>query len=432
MRSVLWNIETLERYTFTRLFVKALLVVVCALTLAMPLLFRSKSTLLYGFEAYFHLTHGPVSLILSFFSYVLHVDVFLVAKILPIVLGVISLLLFFKILKMLGFRYWLILFACLILIFSPGFIFLFATLTDFTFVSFLFLIIVYLLLRKKEVPALVVFYLIPFFGILNLFLASLLLLIYSWSVRKFRLLLYAVPSFAVLLFSNAKNLSSFGSFISDFGGPFGIGVFIIILSFFGLKYFWKEKYTHFHFYLAILVLVLFAFFNLRVLSYLNFFLALLSAVGLELLFERHWRSKVIKSLTLIILMAGLFISSWSYMDSVINGLPNQEVVDGLYVLGDLSGGNVFSHPSREYWVNFAGKPFVSDNALLYTRDIEVASNIIESKGISYIWIDNDMKSMVWVEEDQGLLFLLKYSKDFIPVYSNDYVTIWKFEKGVME
>lgn len=428
----MWNIENLERYTFTRFAVKALLVVVCALTLALPLLFRSKSALLYGYEAYFHLANGPVSRILSFFSYVLHVDVFLVAKVLPIILGIISLLLFYSILKMLGFRYWLVLFASLILIFSPSFIFLFATLTDFAFAAFLMLVVAYLLFRKKEIPALVVFYLISFFGVLNLALASLLLLFYSLSIRKFRLFLYALPSFALLLFSNAQNLSSLGSFISDFGGPFGLGVFIVILSFFGLRYFWKGKYAHFYFYLSILVLVLFAFLNLRVLSYLNLFLVLLAALGLELLFERHWRSKLIRSLTIIILILGLFISSWSYMNSIINGLPNKDIVDGVYALRDLPYGVVFSHTSRDYWINFADKPFVSDDALLYTRDINEATALVNADRVTYVWIDNDMKSMVWVGEDQGLLFLLKYSKDFIPVYSNNYVTIWKFEKGVGE
>jgi len=183
--------------------------------------------------------------------------------------------------------------------------------------------------------------------------------------------------------------------------------------------------------MVMILLVVFSFFNLRVLSYLNFSLALLSALGLEVLFESHWRSKLIKSLTVVILVIGLFISGFSYMTSVINGLPNQDVVDGLYALSDLPPGSVFSDASREYWIDFANKPFVGNEDLLYTRDLNNATSIVIANDIYYVWIDNDMKSKVWVEEDQGLLFLLKYSKSFKEVYSNSYVTIWEFDRGVV-
>ncbi len=426
------SIGNLRKYTFTRFAVKALLVVVSAFVLAAPMFFRDKNSLFYGFEAYFHISHGPISYLVSFFSYLFHIDAFLVARVLPIVLGILSLLLFFEILKILGFRYWTIVLSCLMLIFSPSFIFLFATLTDFAFVAFLLLLISYLLFRKKEVPALVVFYILPFFGFLNLALALFLLLFYSLNIRRFRLFLYALPSLALLVFSTGKTLYSFGSFISDFGGPFGLGIFVIILSIFGLGFFWKNKYAHFYFYLAIILLCVLSFFNLRVLSYLNFFLALLAALGLEALFERHWKSKLIKSLTVMILIIGLFFSGLSYSTSVVKGLPNNDVLDALYALRDLPQGTVFSQVSREYWVDFAGKPFVGGNDLLYTRDIDNATSIINSKQVSYIWIDKDMKSMIWVEEDQGLLFLLKYSKRFEEIYSNDYVGIWKFNNEVVE
>lgn len=432
MRSVLLSIGALEKYTFTRYVVKALLYVICAFTLALPIFFRDKLALLYGFEAYFHVSKGPVSYVLSFFSSLLHADVFVVAKVLPVVLGVLSVVIFYEILTKLGFKQWLVALTCLILIFSPSFMFLFATLTDFAFVAFILLIIFYFLLLDKKIPALILFYAIPFFGLLNLLLSLFFLLFYCLSVKKSKFFLYSLPSFVLLLFSPAKNLLSSSSFISDFGGAFGLGVFVVILSFFGLKFFWKDKYVHFYFYLSILALVVFSFFNLRFLAYLNFILVLLAALGLQVLFERLWKSKTIKYLTMFILIVGLVISGSSYMVSVISGLPNKDIVDAMYGLRDLPGNVVLSHPSREYWVEFAGKNFVQDSSLLYTRDIGDATAIINSKGVSYIWVDNDMKSMVWIEEDEGLLFLLKYSKSFKEVYSNDYVKIWEFDRGFIE
>lgn len=423
------SIESLERYTSTRFAVRASLIALAAFVLAVPFFFRSPSSLLYGFEAYFHLSQGTVSYVLSFFSSLFHADVFFVAKVLPPILGILSLMLFYGILRRLGFRYGIIVIASLLLIISPSFFFLFATLTDFSFLAFILLLVFYLLLCNRDVPALLLFYLVAFFGMFNLALASLLLLFYCSRVKKVRLFLYALPSFLIAFFLPSPSLYSFGSFISDFGGPFGLGAFLVILSFFGLRFFWKEKYAHLYFYLAILSLAIFSFFNLRFLSLLNFFLSLLAALGLEALFERHWRSTVIKSLTILTLAVGLVISCVSYVMFVVNGLPNVSVVEGLYALRDLPQGAVFSHPSRAYWVGFVGKPFVYDDSLFYTRDIGDATAAINRAGISYIWIDRDMKSSVWVEEDQGLLFLLKYSKSFKNVYSNGYVDIWEFVRG---
>jgi hypothetical protein len=432
MTSVLSSIGNLEKYTFTRYVVKVLLYVVCAFTLALPIFFRDKLSLLYGFEAYFHISSGPVSHVLSLLSSIFNVDVFLVAKLVPVVLGVLAVIIFYEILVKLGFRQWIVLLASLLLVFSPSFMFLFATLTDFAFVAVLMLSIFYFLLLDKKFLAIVLFYIISFFGVYNLMLAFLLLLFYFLSVREWKVSLYSLPSLALLPFSSAQNLFSFGSFISDFGGIFGLGVFIIILSAFGLKFFWKDKYTHFYFYLSIILFIVFSFFNLRFLAYLNFILVLLAALGLQILFERHWKSKPIKYLTMMILLIGLILTGFSYMTSIVNGLPNKETVDAIYGLRDLPGDIVVAHPSREYWIGFAGKHFVSAPDLFYTRDIGNATAIINSKWVSYIWVDKDMQSMVWVEEDEGLLFLLKYSKSFKEVYSNDYVKIWEFERGVVE
>lgn len=420
------SIENLEKSIFTRCVVKSFLAVVCVLVLFAPLFFRPLSSFFYGFEAYFHLSSGVLKYVLSFFSYVFNVDVFLVAKFLPLVLGVFSLLLSSAILRKLGFAYPIVVLSSLILIFSPSFIFLFSTLTDFAFIVFLLLSIFYLLLVKRHVPALVLFYLISFFGILPLLLSSSLLLFYFAKIQRVKIFFYSLPSFALLFFSPAVNLSSSGSFISDLGGSFGVGLFVLLLSFFGLGFFWKDKYDHFYLYVSILVLVLFSFFNLRFLSILNFFLVVFAALGLLSLFERRWKSPLIKSLTLIILVVGLFISSFSYTSSLVHSLPNKDVIDALYSLRDLPDGVVFSDSSREYWVGFAGKHFVSYTPLLYTRDIGEATSVIESKHISYIWLDKDMESKIWVEEDQGLLFLLKYSGSFEEVYSNDYVKILRF------
>ncbi|MEK6835605.1 MAG: hypothetical protein AABX55_01125, partial [Nanoarchaeota archaeon] len=120
------------------------------------------------------------------------------------------------------------------------------------------------------------------------------------------------------------------------------------------------------------------------------------------------------------------------------------IIDGLEKLKALEQGVVFSHYTNGVFINaIAEKKNVMDSnffyapklnevyqdsqTLFYTRNFEVAQEIIKKYNIKYIFITKNMKAgLVWEKEDQGLLFLLNSAKDnFKKLYTNNEVELWR-------
>jgi len=416
----------LEKSRFTRSVVKLLLIIITVWILTWPYIRRPENLLLSGREPYYHLQEGTLSFILSFLNHYTGVSIILLAKAVPVILGVLCILLFYEVLRKAKLNYGLVLLSSLILIISPSFIYLFGTLNAYAFTSVLFLLAFHLFLEKKEVLGLMMFYLIPFFGPISAIIALLLLLIYSLKNKKFRLFLIALPSLIMIYLLPTRILPSYNNIIiSDFGGRYGLGIFIILLSLFGLKYLWDKKYRHLLIYLIILSLCAFSFFDVKALAFLNFILVGLAALGLISLSKEEWKSVLIKQLTLLIMIYGLIFSGLSYINFLSQDLPNQEILDMIEYLKTVPEGRVFSHGSREPWIEYSGKTFVTDKNLFYTNKIDQAMATINSKKIRYLWIDSEMETKIWGGEEQGLLFLLEYSKNFRKNKINDYVTLWE-------
>lgn len=417
--------QALETSRLTRYAVKLLLITTAFWILLWPHLRRPEALLLSGKEAYYHLQSGTVATILSFLNTHTNIDMFLLAKLLPIILGIFSLLLFYGALRKSNFSYDIIIISTLILVISPSFIYLFGTLNAYSFTAFILLLSLYLMIQKKEILGVLVLYLTPFFGIVQTILGFLLILVYLPKNKKLKMFLMALPSLALLYFS-PKILPGYNNIIiSDFGGRYGLGLFIVLLSLFGLKYLWQKKYKHILTYTAILLLCMFSFIDVRVLTYLNFSLAVIAALGLVALIKSEWRSGLIKQLSVLIMIYGLIFSGLSYINFLSQDLPNQEVLEMIEYLKILPDGRVFSQASREPWIEYSGKSFATDNDLFYTRNINQALEIVNTKKIKYLWVDKEMEEKIWQDEDQGLLFLLKYSQNFKKNRINDYVTLWE-------
>ncbi len=148
----------------------------------------------------------------------------------------------------------------------------------------------------------------------------------------------------------------------------------------------------------------------------------------------------------------------SFAQVFVNSEPDEGIIKGMSKLRELPDGSrnsvsglpsqssegvVFSDFTRGHWISFAGKVNVMDEnvylapdadqrfedsqTLFRTRDIEEAAEIIKKYNIKYIWIDSGMKKKLWKEEEEGLLFLLKYNPDLSRVYGMEGVEIWEVE-----
>ena len=105
---------------------------------------------------------------------------------------------------------------------------------------------------------------------------------------------------------------------------------------------------------------------------------------------------------------------------------------------------IFTHYTRGHWItyfskrknfidsNFVFAPdvnerFFDSQEFIYTRDPEKAEEILNKYNIKYIWMSKDLKDELWDEENEGLQFLLEYSKKFKKIYSQNDIEIWRIE-----
>ena len=172
----------------------------------------------------------------------------------------------------------------------------------------------------------------------------------------------------------------------------------------------------------------------------------LGAIGIAYLLKSNWESKLIKELTLIMLLLGLIFSSASFLNSYKNAQPSEEIIDSLKFLKENSEEQdvVLSHFSNGIWINsIASRKNVIDsktlfapkinernqdvNAIFQSRNLEKTNGLLEKYKINYIYITPEMKKgLVWNSEEQGLLFVLKFTpQDFEKIYKTQGIEIWR-------
>lgn len=389
-----------------------------------------------------------------------------IVKLIPILFGLISLILFYLILNEFYVEPNLRYISLIVLILSPPFIYMFSSYTSFTSVTLILMLTIYLFIKKSDVLNYIsyaLFFVIPFFGYQYLILILLLALIYCIKEKKIkRFYIVLAISLISVLFVYLPNLIRYGfsespqftkpliyaSLFSDLGGEFGISIFILFLSFFGLNYLWKSKYKYLPTYLTLIVLIVLIFYFQSFIIYLNFVLSVLAALGIIYLLRSKWESEAIRKLTIWLLVIGLIFSTTVFLKENSISQPNQNLYDALIALNnyDSSDSVVFSHYSYGVFINsIAKKKNVMDSnffyapnlneqykdsqTLFYTRNFNVAFDLTDKYNIEYILVTKEMKQgLVWEQEDEGLLFLLESVNIYKRIYYNDEVEIWRIKE----
>src|SRR3989344_4905941 len=295
--------------------------------------------------------------IINLFSRILNLSVQTSAVILSVILGTASIILFYLILR--KFVNSIIsLLSVLILVFSPSYIYSFVTLNDFSFVAFFMLLIIIFMLKDNNIAILFLSF-ISLFGIIHIIVASLLLVIYSlW--RKENKWLLVLPFFLIsiiiylfvyglpelLLYNVAENRVLI-NLISDFGS-FGLSLFTLILSFFGLLLLWEKKYKNMPIYLSIILLLIMMNFSVNIILYLGFFLSFIAALGIVRIVDTDWQIKIIRNSIFSILILGIFLSFFIFFDNFYTQEQNSNVIESLKFLDSQTTNNdvVFTHYSK--------------------------------------------------------------------------------------
>lgn len=433
-----------------------------------------KPNILTGSESYYHLrwAEDPFAkydelsysgrphifsawpLILFTVSKIFNVSLIFVSKILPPILGILSALIFYFIIRKIDPNPLTQVVSSIVLIISPPFIYLFTISNTHTMPIFIGLLSFLLILNKKHIWASLLILTLPFFGATHALIGGLLLLIYVLKEKK----LFYLPVLFILLLVSLYPVLLFGfpekvlisdqtltaQLISDLGAPFGFSIFAIILAIGGILKLWEKKYKNALTYFIIILFIVIMFFQIKTIFYLNLFLAYLVTLGLIKLMEVKWESETIQHFLLLILFLGLIFSTISFTTNLTKLEPSGEIIEGLTYLKSITNptDTILSHRSRGHWITaIAKRKNVIDESYTYApnvneryrdlqklyslRNEEEALDILKKYSITYIWLDKGAKDRIWDKPDQGLSFLLEFSDKIKKIYKQGNIEIWE-------
>ena len=466
LRNIVENRIKRGRFSKSKLFLISLFILSLVI-LSIPLLIRffSRGTLLIGEQPYLHLSiakriisgelrYSLFSTQVNFYHLLLaYLGTFFgleyVALILPLVMGAVSLTLFYSILRNLLSDTRIALLATLLLLFSPAFFYLSLVSTpDILLVPLLLLSFILLLSGKRL--SLVISWLIllaaslhdPFVLLLSVLL-FLIVFFYSKGdrrLRKWLLIILVLVGISYHAFA-PRILTGLYLFrgnilrdsVTDLGGLVGFGIFYILLILGGFVSSWSRKRAFYPLHLAILMLIAaMLLLNENRNIYLNLLLTYFAALGLVALLARKWETPPLRTLTIIIVLCGLLFSTLSYTQRIITSGPDQDTVSGLKWLSTQQEGKVLSYPNYQGWIEYYGeKPvFVqlnTTNQIFYSRNLAATKSLLTENNISYILIDDAMRNgLIWTRNEQGLLFLFRNNETFKRIYSTQRTEIWEY------
>jgi len=460
---------------YISLFVNIGLLLLCVLMLVIIPMLRYDINLHVGEESYLNLRISEHLRIYDNFSFggrssvyalglpfiLSYLPIFLV-NMLPLIFGVFSFLLFWRLLNYYNIngRKWIM----LLLAISPPFIYLFSSLNNCFVAIFLALFGLYMVEQKNKLAmslGIFAFTVMPLFNFVISLIVAILLILFAFFKTKHKghifLTLGLMGGVAAIYYGylgylsgNSMNIGfSFEKLginaklmylFSDLGGKFGIAIFSLVLFIFGLIKVWKNKYKDLFVFFSVVILLILVFFRSETIFLLNLFIVIFSVQGFYYLYNKDWANNLLKKFTIFILICGLLFSTLAFLKISVDEQPTAEIMDALKSLEIQRNGVVFTHPSRGILMNYVGKGNVMDNNyyfapdvygrwddmqnLYYTRDINEALDIINKYNIKYIWVDDSFEKEIWGHDEDGLLFLLKYSPYFKTIYNQGGIRIW--------
>lgn len=378
----------------------------------------------------------------------------LVLQIINLVLSILSLWLFYILLRQLKVGKLASNLSVLILALSPVFIYYALSISSMPLIAFLFLVSgIFLKKERFQFISYIVSIIILGFGIevaIAYLFFILAILIHLNRIKRFYVILFfMLVCFAMLsYFRISFGIADFPIFssegilheiVSEFGGLRSIGVMTLAVFCFEFvrKFFEKRIYVLELILIASVVTIF--FYEFRIYYLLSFGIALIAASGISSFYTNRWYSETLRRLTILIVFCGIIFSAISYSNVILAVEPSEPQIESLDWLANQDKGTVFSLPSKSEIIRkYSSMPTLIDDTsfnpgvnedfwVLYdSRDLMQTRQILGKHNVKYIWIDSDMKEIVWEKPDDGLLFLFRNKETFELIYLDEgEVEIWE-------
>ena len=236
-----------------------------------------------------------------------------------------------------------------------------------------------------------------------------------------------------------------GGLLVSLGGSVGYSFFLLFLGLLGFLSLWGQdpRIVVMTVLFGVVFVVSWYVPIMRVL--LVPLVAILASVGVSGLLRRQWSVEMIKSVTLFLIALSVLFTLVMTVQFQAQAPPSivkmQAVrflqtapVDEVVLSSAANGVFIERIAHREAFLDdFArgqevalSRRIVADQ-LFYSQRLSRTMMLLEEHGITHIFIDPDMTSgQVWVDDEQGLLFLLKNDPRFVKVFDNQGYVIYRY------
>ena len=395
---------------------------------------------------------SPLVGLLSFLSGFIGLE--LSARAVSLILGLISLVLFYLVMGTLGVTYDKRVIAGLVLVLSPAYIFFYSGPYEAGLILPIILLSAYLFSLKHAAAKITAILLLLFTAMVSILNLMLVLVMAVWwvasRVKKSWFTLPAGLAYVALLFIYISRLvvaypmkNPISTLLFDLGHGSGLGTFAVILCAVGMLALWRKRDEFSLFYLVLPFFLLTLFFSDMGNLYLAFIIAFFAAHGLGLFIDMKWEISALKGLTILILVCGLLFSSLSAVKVNLQAMPDSGLVTALSWVKENSkaGGQVLSSEENGFWIRYFGeRPAVLDShispflepgllngtsAIFYSRNLEKTRELLKRYEVSTIMIDQQMRQgAIWTRDDEGLLFLFRNNETFKRDFATPEIEIW--------
>jgi len=375
-------------------------------------------------------------------------------NVVPILLGLATIILAYLVLHKQNISEKTIVAIIALMIVSPIFIYAFTNYKIYSFVIFLNVLGLYFLMHDKIMFSVAAFVTIPFIDPFSGFVTIALLLTYMFSNQKYHTStkIISIALFASVILSLILN-SFYGysilhmatfrmdNILTDIGANIGVSFSIIILTIIGLILLWEDGWRTLVTYILLLIFFVISLFNDTVRIYINFIIMIYAGFAFIYLTRRKWSITIIKKTTILLIICSIFFSTLVYTTKIIRSEPTPDYVDALKFVKEqsLPTEEILCSPTIGYVVEYYSerKAFLDDSIQYYnkqrhadldiiasSRNLDRTEKLLKQYNIKYIIMDTEFES--YLEDKEGLLFLIDTSNKFKSIYKNNDVEVWMY------
>jgi len=287
----------------------------------------------------------------------------------------------------------------------------------------------------------------PILGIIfTIFLITELLLKKQNKTIKLTLLI-SIISLAIYfltldLFINIQR-TILDNVLIELGSMNGYSIPLIILSAIGLFAWWEKGKERTIITTSLTTGLIISLFIPEIRLIFALALAIFAGIGMNQLLTMEWELKKIKQIAILLIFYIILFSAIITINTQLTQISKQEVEASKFLASIKTENQVLSTENKGFMIQYLSQKqtFLDGNTqknkqnekidianqIFYARKLSELQQLLNENNIEYIFIHEKMKNGgTWIGREEGLQFFLQHSEQFIKIFDNEQVQIYKY------